>query len=148
MLSAVLKGMSELDRRVESRKILNLLARGIHPLDGSVLDAESCLSHPVVIRALLFAADYLEGDIFVTNPSAKKTLSISRAGKAWPPEEDNELHIGFNQGNTLQVLAECHHRSEGAILARLVHLCLANDRDEVRKIFAQRRIKSKAAKNN
>ncbi len=138
--------MSELDRRTESCKIINLLARGIHPLDGSVLGAEGCWNHPIVIRALLFAADYLEGDTFFTNPSAKKPLSISRAGKAWTPDEDNELRIGFSQGDTLQVLAECHHRSEGAIIARLVHLGLAKDRNEVREIFAQRRVKCKAAK--
>lgn len=140
--------MSELDRRTESCKIINLLARGIHPLDGSVLDDEGCWNHPIVIRALLFAADYLEGDTFATNPSAKKPLRICRAGKAWTPDEDKELRIGFSQRNTLQVLAECHHRSEGAIIARLVHLGLANDRDEVREIFAQRRVKYNAAKNN
>jgi hypothetical protein len=63
---------------------------------------------------------------------------MSRAGKAWSSKEDAELRNGFDQQETLKKLAECHERSTGAIIARVVHLGMTVDRDEAREIFASR----------
>jgi len=131
----------ESDRKAETHRILNLLARGIHPIDGNALSGEECWNHPVVIRALLFAGDCLLDDLVplrAVSESGGSKDSPARAGEAWSQSEDSELRTGFERQETLQQLSNRHKRSRGAIVARIVHLDLASDRDEARKIFSSR----------
>jgi hypothetical protein len=129
---------SESGKKEETLRVLKLLARGIHPANGETLDDEGCWSHPSVIRALLFAADYLS-EMSSTSQREQKTKTFQdRSGKAWSQSEDSELRIGFERLETLQHLSSRHRRSRGAIIARVAHLGLANDRDEARKIFSTR----------
>jgi hypothetical protein len=126
--------VSESDQRLEVRKTLNLLARGINPVDGSPLDQGGCWHDPLVIRSLLFAADFLEQkgfhDVVLEKNSDLKLPD--RAGKAWLTDEDDRLREAFYKHEVLSVLANRHKRSRGAILARLVHLRLVPDRNEAR----------------
>jgi hypothetical protein len=128
---------SESGKKAETLRILKLLARGIHPANGETLD-DGCWSHPSVIRALLFAADYLSETSSTPQREEKTKTFQDRSGKAWSQNEDSELRIGFERQETLQHLSSRHKRSRGAIIARVVHLGLANDRDEARKIFSTR----------
>jgi len=129
---------SETGKKVETLRVLNLLARGIHPANGEMLDDEGCWNHPCVIRALLFAADFLS-EMRPTSQREEKSKPLQdRSGKAWSPQEDSELRIGFERQETLQHLSNRHKRSRGAIIARVTHLGLVNDRDEARKIFSTR----------
>jgi hypothetical protein len=129
---------SETGKRVEALKVLNLLARGIHPANGEMLDDGGCWNHPSVIRALLFATDYLSEMGPTSQGDEKSKSSQDRSGKAWSPQEDSELSIGFERQETLQHLSKRHKRSRGAIIARVSHLGLVKDRDEARKIFSTR----------
>jgi hypothetical protein len=128
---------SESGKKAETLRVLKLLARGIHPANGETLDDE-CWSHPSVIRALLFAADYLSETRPTPQREGKTKTFQDRSGKVWSQDEDSELRIGFERQEALQHLSSRHKRSRGAIIARAVHLGLANDRDEARKIFSTR----------
>jgi hypothetical protein len=88
---------SETGKKVETLRVLNLLARGIHPANGEMLDDEGCWNHPCVIRALLFAADFLS-EMRPTSQREEKSKPLQdRSGKAWSPQEDSELRIGFER---------------------------------------------------
>jgi hypothetical protein len=133
---------SETGKRVETLRVLNLLARGIHPVTGEVLDDGGCWNDPSVIRALLFAVDCLSQMRQTTQRVEKSKTLQDRSGKAWSPHEDSELRIGFERQETLQHLSNRHKRSRGAIIARVTHLGLVNDRDEARKMFSARSCKA------
>lgn len=61
-------------------------------------------------------------------------------GKAWPPDDDNALkERWFSPGApTAAMLGEAFARSQGAIIARLVHLGVYPDRDSARQANALR----------
>lgn len=131
---------SDVSRRAETCRVLNLLARGIHPVDGSALSDEGCWNHPVVIRALLFAGDYLSESKTVDSLLDKKASvdGFTRCGKPWSQYEDSELRKGFENLETLQQLSNRHKRSRGAIIARIAHIGLVADRNEARKVLSSR----------
>jgi hypothetical protein len=129
---------SETGKKVETLRVLNLLARGIHPASGEMLDDGGCWNDPSVIRALLFAADCLSEMRPTSQREEKSKLPQDRSGKAWSSNEDSELRIGFERQETLQHLSNRHKRSRGAIIARVAHLGLAVDRDDARRIFSTR----------
>jgi hypothetical protein len=98
----------------------------------------------------LFAADFLEhrsfgGSVFEEVGDSKLS---DRAGKPWSTDEDSQLREGFYKHEDLPILASRHKRSRGAIVARLVHLGLVDDRNEARKILAQRRESGKTLEFN
>jgi hypothetical protein len=129
---------SETGKKVQTLRVLNLLARGINPANGEMMEDGGCWNHPSVIRALLFAADYLSEMRPKSQRDEKSKLFQDRSGKAWSLNEDSELRNGFERQETLQHLSNRHKRSRGAIIARVAHLGLANDREEARKIFSTR----------
>jgi hypothetical protein len=125
-------------KRQEAHRIISLLARGLDPADESELSSEACLNRPDVIRALLIAADALSisEDVKTLARSEASTLETTgRAGKPWTVEEDDRLRDRFVERQKLADIAAEHERTKGAIIARLVHLKLANDRDDARAYF-------------
>jgi hypothetical protein len=105
-----------------------------------MLGDEGWWNHPTVIRSLLFAADSLSDsdELEPYSQHERDKDKGARTGKAWSRVEDSQLRANFEQHETVEVLANRHERSKGAIVARLVHLGLAKDRDEARNILASR----------
>lgn len=102
----------------EAKRILELLAKGVNPVTGEIVPADSPLNEREVIGALHFALARLEA----TAQAGKDTDRPENAGTAWAPEEDADLLKGFDGGMTPRELAKKHGRTRGAISSRLVKL--------------------------
>lgn len=58
------------------------------------------------------------------NVSAPRRPGPARRGKAWTPEEEEVIRLGFTAGEATATLAERVGRSPGAVTGRLVQLGL------------------------
>ena len=104
-------------------RILDALAAGKNPLNGTTAVALIDLAHPDVVRALILGSQALEqlepakpGRIVKTLPAA--------AGMTWDAKEDERLRQEFKDKQIIANIAKAHGRSTGAISARLVKLGL------------------------
>ena len=112
----------------EARRIIESVARGIHPEAGDLLLPEGDFPLADVRVALLQAARVLataerreiEGESGPTN-----------AWKAWSEEEDQSLLENFDNGANLEQIVQIHQRTKGAIAARLVRRGRIAERSEV-----------------
>jgi hypothetical protein len=103
--------------------ILRALADGVDPFTGEVLDARSPLQNPECVRALFAAIEALEGRSSARSNRAGRNRGLpDRAGEPWDEHEDGELMERFDTGWNIADLAKHHHRTRGAIRARLVRL--------------------------
>jgi len=99
--------------------VIRPLAEGVDPLSGEVFPDESLYQHASVVRALMAAVSALESE---SRRMRRQERLPKNAGLPWSVEEDDELVKGFDEQDTLGQLAKRHHRSVGAIRARLVKL--------------------------
>jgi hypothetical protein len=102
----------------EARKTLRHLAEGMDPSTGELFPAESPYNHPQVIRALFVALEAFDAP----NRPRKRNDSPTNAGKAWTPEEEQQLLSAFDTGTPQKDLARTHGRTQAAITARLEKL--------------------------
>ncbi len=102
--------------REQALRILRLLSNGFDPSTGEELARDSICHRPDVLKALAFAAGYLEADQRLGTPQQ----GARRQGEAWTPEEDRQLLAAFEGGTSMRALAGIHGRSRGAIYSRLV----------------------------
>jgi hypothetical protein len=122
-------------QRNESRQVLRQLALGLDPRSGELIEPNSLLQDPTVIRAFFLAIEALT-DHEIPPPPDTREKHLVRAGLPWSGEEDEQLRQEFAHGINIQLITEMHYRTQGAIAARLVHLKLINRRDEFRKLLA------------
>jgi hypothetical protein len=121
-------------QRNEARQILRCLAFGVDPTSGDLAAENPILREPEVIRAFFLAIEALT-DHDIPAPPDTRQPHLSRAGLPWLAAEDQQLRDEFAAGINIQIITEMHYRTQGAIAARLVHLQLVSNRDEVRKLL-------------
>ena len=105
--------------KLESLKILRLLADGIDPYTGEILPEHSPYQQPQTVRALFYAIMALEGTKENTQRAATELI---KAGKSWESIEDDQLKAEFDSGMSIREIAHKHQRTSGAIQSRLVKL--------------------------
>ena len=105
-------------RPAEAREIVELLAQGIDPETGEVLQDDSAINHPRVVRALFAAAKALE----LAQSHTARHESSANAGTPWREEEDRQLAAAFDEGIPAAQLAKMHQRTAGAIASRLIRI--------------------------
>jgi hypothetical protein len=103
----------------EALPIIKTLADGIDPLTGEVLSDQSPFNQPEVIRALFVAAQALNEATAAPKGARANKDRPGNAGRAWPPEEDEQLLKAFDAGTPPRELAMKHGRTKGAIDSRL-----------------------------
>ena len=102
----------------EARAIVQILAQGIHPVTGVLMDADSPYNEPTVIRALYTVAQALEH----AEPPPRRVPAAPNQGKPWTPQDDSKLDAAFAAGTDLRPLAQELGRTSFALEARLVKL--------------------------
>lgn len=106
---------------LETIKIIEALADGIHPVTGEILTPASPLDEPLVIRALYSAAQHLkQAQVGEERPRT----APPKAGSGWSAEEEQELIRQFKAKLPIKAIAESHQRTRGAIQSRLARLGL------------------------
>jgi hypothetical protein len=126
---------------VDAMVVIETLANGIDPTTGDVLPEGSPYNHPTVIRALFASLKAMErlrrrGERRTRRRRKREERGRSapeNAGRSWSVEEDQRLLAAFDDGASLQTIGATHHRSEGAIAARLVRLGRISERSEARQ---------------
>lgn len=103
----------------EALEILRKLADGIDPEIGDELPDESPYNQAKVVRALHRAVEALEGEPKRERQS-NRPPKPARTGQPWDSEEDGKLLHTYDSGIKIEVIAEDHQRSRGAIRSRLV----------------------------
>ena len=101
----------------KARELLSILADGIDPFTGEILQEDHVCNEPDMIRALHLAVQQL-GNV-------KTSVTRSRpenAGKPWSEEDDRILCEMFERGCKRKEMKEYFKRTGGAIIARLEHL--------------------------
>lgn len=98
-------------------EIITLLTDGIDPQTGEVFPQESTYQNPDTVRALFLAVKGLE--IMDIRDKRQKKLP-ENAGKGWDEQEEELLVNAFDNGKTINELAEQHKRTNSSIKARLI----------------------------
>ena len=97
----------------EAAWIIDSLANGIDPYTGEPLPSVGPLTNPDTIKALRAASAALE----------KKPRDLPKhVGKAWDPDEEEQLVRRFEAGEPMAAIARAHGRTPGAIKSRLIRL--------------------------
>jgi hypothetical protein len=103
----------------EALKILVSLGDGVDPETGELIARTSVVQRPDVIRALHQAAIVLRREAW--RERKRKSLPAN-TGQSWSADEDARLIAYFGRGTSIEVMAELHKRTTGAIRARLMRL--------------------------
>ena len=101
--------------------MISALRDGVNPLTGEVMDGESIFQNSDVVRSLFEAADVLEK--FQKRVIKQRNLP-KNAGASWSSEEDRDLIANFEEGYSVEELAELQERTKNAIRLRLEKLQL------------------------
>jgi hypothetical protein len=68
---------TEIDKLIESKRIIQALANGINPLTGELVRVDSFLNDPTIIRPLFFLSQYLEKETNHSKNNRKKPKSFN-----------------------------------------------------------------------
>lgn len=107
--------------RNQAIQIIEQLALGIDPLNGTFFASDHPIQHHLYIRAFFVILAELKSRPNNKNPRP------SNAGKPWLQEEDNCLTRQFNKGVSVRELANQHERSKIGIQKRLIKLNILED---------------------
>ena len=105
-----------------ARSIVALLASGIDPTSGKPFPAGSPYLQPAIIDALKWFLDN-EGSSPAKKPKAPakpKPDGASNHGKAWTPEEREQVAAQFKQNTPVRDIAVTHQRTRGSIRSELI----------------------------
>lgn len=103
----------------KAKEIISILAEGIDPTTGELLDADNVCNKGEVVRAFYTV-------IKVLDSSGKKSLP-ENAGKPWTEDEERHLEELYNRGLSKKEISKELGRTTGSISSRLERLGLAND---------------------
>ncbi len=100
-------------------EIVQLLADGINPYTGEVMETDSVFQNPDTIRALYVALEKLRA----SESRRERNMDLpGNTGKSWAPEEDASLKEEFDSGMDILAMAKKHERTRWAIQSRLMKL--------------------------
>jgi hypothetical protein len=108
----------------QALRVIQALADGADPFTGEALPEGSLWHNAEVVRALFRSAELL-------GSAARRGRLPAKAGQPWSREESDELGRQFDQGWTIEKLAEAHGRTRGGIASRLVRIGKITERAEV-----------------
>ena len=103
----------------EAFRIIEKLSEGINPLSDEPLTPKSLCLNDDIQRALQVAIPALQARIRWIERQAQLPAN---AGKPWETEEEESLNTGFDNGDSVETLAERHQRTKGSITSRLVKM--------------------------
>ena len=103
----------------EALRIIEKLSEGINPLSDEPLTPKSLCLNDDIQRALQVAISALQARIKWIERQAKLPAN---AGKPWEIEEEESLNTGFDNGDSVDTLAERHQRTKGCITSRLIKM--------------------------
>ena len=100
----------------EHLEIIKHLSNGINPLTGEMFENEHICQNAKITRALMISVKSLENEI---KKLEKKNNLPKNAGSPWSSEEDADLIVKFDNGNSIKELSEILERTVGSIQSRL-----------------------------
>ena len=109
-----------------AKEIIKLLAEGIDPVTGEVLPFDNVCNQGEIVRAFYTVINYLEQE----DRNVKKKTHENQ-GKRWDEKEDILLREMFHSGATIKEMSNRFKRSNSSISARLVHLGIIEQRQDV-----------------
>ncbi|AXA92730.1 hypothetical protein [Massilia sp. YMA4] len=115
----------------QAAQLLEQLALGIDPRTGVSLAEHDACTTPDVIRALFIARNALQGKLEPAPkaPVVRNGVTLANVGKKWSGEEVDTLLQEFQAGTPLGRIAAQLGRTDGSIVARLVHAGALPDRE-------------------
>lgn len=118
----------------QAAQIIEQLALGVDPRTGEVLGEGDACTAPEIIRALFIARNALQAPSPAA-PTPRKTpfvrngVELPNVGKKWSSEDVDTLLQQFEAGTPLSRIAVQLGRTDGSIVARLVHAGVLPDRE-------------------
>jgi hypothetical protein len=118
----------------QAAQIIEHLALGVDPRSGEVLGEGDACTAPEIIRALFIARNALQAPA-ASPPTRRKTpfvrngVELPNVGKKWSGEDVDTLLQQFEAGTPLGRIAVQLGRTDGSIVARLVHAGVLPDRE-------------------
>jgi hypothetical protein len=73
---------NEIERLIESRTILYMLANGLNPADGTSLDHESLFNDSKIIRSLFFLVDHIDSELTEKGRKHRNSFHITDVQKS------------------------------------------------------------------
>lgn len=120
----------------QASTILEQLALGTDPRTGESLREGDACTAPEVIRALFIARSALQGAPATEPPRPARRAPVMRngvllpnAGKKWSAADADTLLRQFEAGTPIGQIAVQLGRTDGGIVARLVHAGVLPDRE-------------------
>jgi hypothetical protein len=110
----------------EAQRIVNTLAQGVDPNTGEVFAPDSPYNEPRIIRALFTVHEFVRRARKPRmSPEEKRleNLDLGRPrnfGLPWTDDSRSQVAAGFEDGKTIEELAEDFERTQGAIQAELI----------------------------
>lgn len=116
--------------------LLEQLALGTDPRTGEPLREGDACTAPEIIRALFIARNALQG-VLVAEPARparrgpviRNGTVLPNAGKKWSADDADTLLRQFEAGKPIGEIAAHLGRTDGGIVARLVHAGVLPDRE-------------------
>lgn len=103
----------------KAKEIISVLAEGIDPTTGELLDADNVCNKGEVVRAFYTVINVLDS-------KSKKSLP-ENAGNPWKKDEERRLEELYNSGLSKKEISKELGRTTGSISSRLKRLGLDND---------------------
>ncbi len=103
----------------KAKEIISVLAEGIDPTTGELLDADNVCNKGEVVRAFYTVIKVLDCKIQKSLPK--------NAGKPWTKDEEGRLEELYNSGLPKKEISKELGRTTGSISSRLKWLGLDND---------------------
>ena len=100
----------------EHLEIIKHLSNGINPLTGEAFEDEHICQNAKITSALNISVKSLENEI---KKLERKNNLPKNAGSPWSSEEDANLIVKFDNGNSIKELSKILKRTEGSIQSRL-----------------------------
>lgn len=103
----------------KAKEIISILAEGVDPITGELLDADNVCNKGEVVRAFYTIIEALD-------KKHQKALLVN-AGKPWTKDEERRLEVLYNSGLSKKEISDKFGRTTGSISSRLEKLGLDND---------------------
>jgi hypothetical protein len=122
----------------ESIRLLKQIAEGQHPGTGQRI-SETDVIRTAKVQQKIFELIGLMIAVDGNETLPEKPPPTTKAGSSWSHEEDRQLRAEYQRGDSIEMMAQTHRRSHGAIRSRLIKFGLidsplqANEATEVER---------------
>lgn len=103
----------------KAKEIISVLAEGVDPTTGELLDADNVCNKVEVVRAFYTVIEALD--------KKRRNDLPENAGKPWTKDEETRLVELYNSGLSKKEISDKLGRTTGSISSRLDRLGLGND---------------------